>query len=59
MKKLRLNVEELSVQSFATDEADDQQGTVQGREEAVAPSRFLSRCCQTDEFQSCPVRCTP
>ena len=58
MEKLRLNVEELTVQSFVTDDADGRQGTVQGQE-AAGPSRFLSRCCQTDEFQSCPARCTP
>ena len=58
MEKLRLNVEELSVQSFITDDADDRKGTVRGQEGA-APSRFLSRCCQTDEWQSCPAHCTP
>ncbi|HEU0301065.1 MAG TPA: pinensin family lanthipeptide [Longimicrobium sp.] len=58
MEKLTLNVEELRVQSFVTEDADEQKGTVLGQEGA-APSRFISRCCQTDEFQSCPVRCTP
>ncbi len=58
MIKLTLNVEELRVQSFVTDDADGRKGTVQAQE-AAAPSRFLSHCCQTDEFQSCPFRCTP
>ena len=58
MAKLRLNVEEVRVQSFVTDDADERKGTVQGQE-AAAPSRFISRCCETDEFQSCPLRCTP
>ncbi|HET7231712.1 MAG TPA: pinensin family lanthipeptide [Longimicrobium sp.] len=58
MEKLRLNVEELTVQSFATDDADAQMGTVQGQEVA-APSAFYTRCCQTNEVQSCPARCTP
>jgi len=56
MEKLRLNVEELRVQSFATDDADELKGTVQGQE---APSRLFTRCCHTDEVQSCPARCTP
>jgi hypothetical protein len=55
MKKLTLNVEELRVQSFVTDDADELKGTVQGQDR----SNFVSRCCQTDEFQSCPARCTP
>ncbi|HEU4456689.1 MAG TPA: pinensin family lanthipeptide [Longimicrobium sp.] len=58
MEKLKLNVEELRVQSFATDDADGRMGTVQGQE-AAARSQFLTRCCQTDEVQSCPARCTP
>ena len=58
MKKLTLDVEELRVQSFVTDDLDELKGTVQGQEGA-ARSNFVSRCCQTDEFQSCPVRCTP
>ena len=58
MKKLTLNVEELRVQSFVTDDPNELKGTVQGQEGA-ARSQFLSRCCQTDEFQSCPARCTP
>jgi hypothetical protein len=58
MEKLRLNVEELRVQSFTTDDVDELNGTVRGQEGA-APSQFISRCCQTNEFQSCPVRCTP
>jgi hypothetical protein len=58
MDKVRLNVEELRVQSFTTEETEDRQGTVHGRE-AAGPSALLSRCCQTNEFQSCPFRCTP
>lgn len=58
MEKLRLNVEELRVQSFATDDPDALRGTVQGQE-GVVPSRQLSQCCHTDEWQSCPARCTP
>ena len=58
MNKLSLNVEELRVQSFATDDAGELKGTVQGQEDA-APSQFLSRCCRTDEWQSCPAHCTP
>ena len=58
MKKLTLNVEELRVQSFVTDDPDSPRGTVRGQE-AVGPSALLSRCCQTNEFQSCPFRCTP
>lgn len=58
MKKLVLNVEELRVQSFATDDADELKGTVHGLE-GVGRSALLSRCCQTDEFQSCPFHCTP
>ncbi len=57
MYKLRLNVEELTVQSFATDDANGQVGTVRGQE--AAASNFFTRCCQTDEVQSCPARCTP
>jgi len=58
MEKLRLNVEELTVQSFATDDANAQMGTVQGQE-AAARSQFFTRCCETNEVQSCPARCTP
>ena len=58
MHKLKLNVEQLTVQSFVTDDADGGKGTVRAQE-AGAPSNLLSRCCQTDEFQSCPYRCTP
>ncbi|MFL5542492.1 MAG: hypothetical protein ACJ8J0_26130 [Longimicrobiaceae bacterium] len=66
MKKLALNVEELSVQSFVTDNADERKGTVQGQD-AADPSRLLSRCCQTDlsrccqtnEYPSCAAPCTP
>ena len=58
MEKLRLNVEELRVQSFVADEAAELKGTVQGQEGA-APSRFLSHCCQTNEWVSCPAHCTP
>ena len=57
MKKLTLNVEELRVQSFVTDDAGEVKGTVHGQE--AAPSRFLSRCCQTDQWQSGPAHCTP
>jgi hypothetical protein len=55
MDKLKLKVEELQVQSFPTDDADQRKGTVHG----AAPSALYSHCCQTDEFQSCPFRCTP
>jgi len=58
MNKLSLNVEELRVQSFTTDDAGELKGTVHGQEDA-ARSQFLSRCCQTDEWQSCPAHCTP
>lgn len=58
MDKLRLKVEELRVQSFTTEDASEMPGSVYGHE-AAAPSRLVSRCCQTDEFQSCPARCTP
>ena len=58
MDKLRLNVEELTVQSFVTDDPDALKGTVQGQDGA-ARSQFVSRCCQTDEWQSCPAHCTP
>jgi hypothetical protein len=66
MAKLTLDVEELRVQSFVTDDADGLKGTVQGQEDAD-PSRLLSRCCQTDlsrccqtdEFPSCAAPCTP
>ena len=58
MDKLRLDVEELQVQSFVPDEARELKGTVHGQDGA-APSRFLSRCCQTNEWQSCPAHCTP
>jgi len=58
MHKLALKVEELTVQSFVTDDVLGPKGTVQGQEGA-APSRIQSNCCQTDEFQSCPFRCTP
>ena len=57
MEKLRLDVEALRVQSFATDSADEPRGTVQGRE--AAPSALYTRCCKTYEVQSCPARCTP
>ena len=57
MEKLRLNVEELAVQSFVADDTGELKGTVQGQE--AAPSRILSHCCQTVEFQSCPFHCTP
>lgn len=59
MEKLKLNVEDLRVQSFVTDEVDEQKGTVQGQEVAAARSRFFTHCCETNEVQSCPVRCTP
>jgi hypothetical protein len=58
MEKLRLDVEELRVQSFVPDEADGLKGTVQGQE-GPGPSALLSHCCHTDEYQSCPARCTP
>jgi hypothetical protein len=57
MEKLRLKLEELTVQSFPTDDADSRKGTVQGQE--GAPSALYTHCCNTDEFQSCPFRCTP
>jgi hypothetical protein len=57
MEKLRLNAEDLRVQSFATDDASEQMGTVQGQE--AAASRVFTRCCETNEVQSCPARCTP
>lgn len=66
MEKLTLDVEELRVQSFVTNHAEDLKGTVQGQEDAAA-SRLLStccqtdlsRCCQTNEYPSCAAPCTP
>jgi|GEM_PF-4691143 len=58
MGKLRLDVEELKVQSFVPDAAEALKGTVQGQDGAVA-SQLLSHCCRTDEWQSCPAHCTP
>ena len=55
MEKLRLNVEELRVQSFVADDADERIGTVHGQELAVA----TNRCGQTDHIRSCPLACTP
>lgn len=57
MEKLRLSVEELTVQSFATCWADSRRGTVRGQD--GAPSALYTRCCHTEEVQSCPFRCTP
>jgi hypothetical protein len=55
MEKLRLNVEELRVQSFVADDADERIGTVHAQELA-APS---PHCGQTDHIRSCPLACTP
>jgi hypothetical protein len=51
MKKLSLNVEELSVQSFETQDAPVQRGTVQGRGLTDSPDE-----CETD-LVSCGGSC--
>jgi hypothetical protein len=48
MKKLVLNVDALRVESFATDEARDVGGTVQGHEDVLTPL-----CVQTQAADTC------
>jgi hypothetical protein len=51
MKKLNLNVEDLRIDSFATDAADGERGTVHGAQITAAVSCFCTRreCYQPSE----------
>ncbi len=55
MKKIRLNVDELEVRSFVTDDAPERRGTVHGREytEGHDQSCFGGCIQQTHEFETC------
>lgn len=53
MKKLRLDIEEVSVDSFRTEEGDASPGTVLGREEPASRSVVCGSC----PVWSCPSPC--
>jgi hypothetical protein len=55
MKKLKLAVESLAVESFPTDQAIEQLGTVEGAELAPTPPYFT--CPYGTKPTNCP--CTP
>lgn len=53
MRKIRLELDGLSVESFATDPAEARFGTVHGAEQASAPNP-----CIPETFLTCPRRQT-
>lgn len=54
MKKLRLELDELSVESFETlEETSGARGTVRGHFMAVAPTRYLWQCGYTRDVAAC------
>jgi hypothetical protein len=57
MKKLKLRMEELAVESFSTSDADDAMGTVHGQEMIPTPPYFTCRPCLLTRPTDCP--CTP
>ena len=61
MKKLSLNLDALSVESFATDALEDGTGTVHGLQQNTlngAPSCFRTGCCPRTYDVSCAETCT-
>jgi hypothetical protein len=60
--KLRLNIDELRVETFATDEANDGRGTVQGHEGSKPPNCFSGEWSCIPEAscgETCPLSCNP
>lgn len=55
MRKRRLNIDELSIESFETDALAEPRGTVEARQ--TGPFEPVSCACATDEFISCPFTC--
>lgn len=55
MKKLKLQIDQLAVESFRTGDADEQGGTVQARE--LAPTYPYPGCPLGTKPTNCP--CTP
>lgn len=59
MKKLALSLDELAVDSFATDAAAADEGTVLGQEATRGPSCDIrTRCCPETYDPSCADTCT-
>jgi hypothetical protein len=57
MKKLTLQVEELTVESFPTSDEDAPLGTVHGQEMIPTPPYFTCKPCLLTKPTDCP--CTP
>lgn len=56
MKKLRLEVEELTVASFETVEPEAERGTVEGNEEMITGTYPTCTTCLMTKLNTC---CTP
>lgn len=52
-KKLKLDLDSLEVQSFATAGADGERGTVHGLGESIRPSLHVGPCDNTEAGGSC------
>lgn len=56
MKKLTLDLNALEVQSFATDPAEPNRGTVHGEQQCTCPSACTCPGCPTCD-ETCPETC--
>jgi len=58
MKKLSLNVEQIDVTSFETDEFEDVRGTVEANDDATKPYVSCVHICGTVKFAGGDDECT-